>query len=151
MKNAVQIMPLIKTVIRAPKMCVTLPAIKLPIGIIPAKVNIKTLIRRPLNSSGEINCNDVFIRLIALTDASPITIKIISEKRYDLDKEKNISATENITEDKTNTRPFCRKLPSLASNNAAAKAPNPEEDISMPKPLGPTFNISLANIGIRIM
>ena len=46
--------------------------------------------------------------------------------------------------------PLYLKSPKRANNNPAITAPKPAADISMPKPLTPTFNMSLAKIGISI-
>ncbi len=80
-KKTAQIIPPDMTVKETPITWARLPAIKLPKGINPAKVNINTLISLPLNSSGANCCNNVLIRLMAVTDAQPINTKLIIENK----------------------------------------------------------------------
>ncbi len=150
MKKTVQIIPLIKTVIETPQICAKLPASKFPKGINPANVNINALIALPLNSSGTNVCNKVFTMPMAVTEAPPINIKIISEMKYVLDRENSTREIENIMEDEINNLPLYLKSPKRANINAPIKAPKPAEDISEPRPFTPTFNTSFAKIGISI-
>ena len=149
-KKAVQIIPPINTVRETPKICARLPAIKFPKGIIPAKVNINTLIILPLNSSGTKICNKVFMRLVVVTEPQPTNIKAMSENKYILDKENNTNEREKIIVDEIRNLPLYLKSPKRANTNAAISAPQPAADISIPKPLTPTFNISLEKTGISI-
>ena len=80
-KNIPQITPPIETAKETPKVWARLPASRLPKGIIPAKVNINALITRPRKWSGTRVCNKVLIRLVAITEAHPIKISAISDKR----------------------------------------------------------------------
>ena len=149
-KNIVQTTPLSITVRGTPQLCATLPARRFPKGINPAKVNIKTLISLPLNSSGTSFCKTVFIRLIAVTEAQPKSIKAIKDKRYDLDAAKNTRERENVIAEKIKSFPLCLKSPNLARPSAAISAPTPVADMSIPRPLTPTFKISLAKTGIKV-
>ena len=150
-KNTVQITPLNITVRETPKLCATLPAKRFPKGIKPAKVNIKMLISLPLNSSGTSFCKTVFIRLIAVTDAQPKSIKAIKDAGYDLDAAKNTRERENSTAEKIKSLPLCLKSPNLARPSAAISAPTPVADMSIPRPLTPTFKMSLAKTGIKVV
>jgi hypothetical protein len=149
-KNNAHIIPPSITVKETPRACERIPAIRLPKGSIPAKVNINALITLPLNSSLTIVCNIVFMREVTITLLYPTNIKVVIEDRYDLDIENNIRERENTIEDKTRNLPLCLKSPKRANNNPAINAPMPAADISIPKPLAPTYNISLANTGISI-
>jgi hypothetical protein len=80
-KDIAQIMPLAITVKETPKTCERVPAIKLPKGIKPAKVNINTLITLPRNSSPTTVCRIVLMMAIAVTEPQPINIKAIIDKK----------------------------------------------------------------------
>ena len=79
-KVAPQIKPPTATAQETPHTCARAPAKRLPKGIIPAKVNIKTLIILPLNLSGTNVCNRVLIRLMEVTLEKPINNKVNSDK-----------------------------------------------------------------------
>ena len=96
-KNIAQMMPLAITTKETPRGWLKTPAIKLPKGMNPAKVSIKTLITLPRNSSGTIACNIVLIKATAVTLEAPTNIKVKSEKNKSLDKENKIKDTENIS------------------------------------------------------
>jgi hypothetical protein len=81
LKNRVQARPLAITARATPITWARLPAIKFPKGIIPAKVNIKTLITLPLNLSGALVCRIVLIKAVALTLAPPKNIRINAANR----------------------------------------------------------------------
>lgn len=142
--------PLSMIVKEIPKASARLPAIKLPKGKIPKKVSIYTPITLPINSLGTFVCNMVFISAMAVTLEPPINIKAISDNKYILDNENNTNENEKIKEAKTKSLPLYLKSPKRANNSAAINAPNPAQDINTAKPCTPTFNISLANIGINI-
>jgi len=133
-KNARQIMPLARTAKETPRVPAKLPEIKLPKGIIPAKVSINTLITLPRNSSLTFVCNIVFIRATAITLEPPVNIKAIMDNRYVFDKENNINENENTKEDTRRSLPLYLKSPKRANINAPIKAPNPALDISTPSP-----------------
>ena len=149
-KNKEQITPPSKTAEETPSTFARLPASKLPKGINPAKVNINALIALPLNSSGTNVCNKVFTMPMAVTEAPPINIKVISEMKYVLDRENSTNEIENIMEDEISNLPLYLKSPKRANINAAIKAPKPAEDISNPKPFTPTFSTSFAKTGISM-
>lgn len=105
-KNAVQIMPLIKTVKETPIVWLKLPAIKLPKGINPAKVIINMLITLPRKLSGTLTCKIVFIRETAQTLVPPNKTRTTSDNKYILDNENSIKEIEYIKEEKTRNLPL---------------------------------------------
>lgn len=151
MKNAAQMIPPTSTAKETPQIWAKTPEIKLPKGINPANVNINILINLPLNSSGTKVCNKVFMRLVMVTEDQPISIRLINENKNILDNANSIKDIENIMEDKMSNLPLCLKSPKRANTNAAISAPSPAADISVAKPLAPTFNILLAKTGISII
>ena len=74
-KNNVQTIPPAITAKETPMKWARPPAIKLPNGIIPAKVIINTLITLPLNLSSTLVCKRVFTNATAVTLEKPIKIK----------------------------------------------------------------------------
>ncbi len=150
-KNTAQIMPPLATVKETPQTWEREPAIKLPNGNNPAKVNMKPLITLPLNSSGTKVCSNVFTRLIKVTEAQPMRAKFTKENKYALDTAKNTMETENTKEARIKSRPLYLKSPRRANINAATSAPKPAVDISTPNPFTPTFNIVLAKMGMRMI
>jgi len=60
--NARQIRPQRKRAFDTTSACARLPEIRLPKGVVPAKVIIKTLITLPRNLSGTLACNRVLTK-----------------------------------------------------------------------------------------
>ena len=80
-KNILQIIPPMNTVKETPQTCERAQEIKLPKGIIPAKVNINTLITLPLILSLTMLCNKVLIIAMAITLEAPRKTRINKENR----------------------------------------------------------------------
>ena len=149
-KNTVQVTPAKKSAKETPAAWAKLPAIKFPNGIIPATVNINTLITLPLNLSSTLTCRMVFTKATAVTLDNPINIRTRIDNKYVLDNENIINEMEKTIAEDNKNLPLYLKSPRRAKIKAPAKAPKPAEDIKTPNPLIPTFKTSLANIGIRI-
>ena len=105
-KETPQIKPPSETAQETPQTCARKPAKRLPKGIIPAKVNIKTLIILPLNLSGANVWSIVLIRLMEATLENPINNKVNSETRYILDTENATSEMENIINEVISSLPL---------------------------------------------